>query len=109
MAGIPFDPNSLGELENFQNLGARHTTIGNFPAVEMIGLYEAPEAGRVFLRIVGVLTPKGDHAFLAISHTVNAYVPLASPNDMPNTFVGTMLESLHFIAGRNESGAMVEF
>lgn len=100
---------SLGELQAFQNLGARHARLGPYPAIEMIGIYKDPGLGQIFLRIVGVLAPSGDQAFISITHTINAVVPVSNPNDMPKTFAGTMLESLRFIASRNSEGALVEF
>jgi len=66
---------SLGELGNFQNLGAHHAILGDSPAIAMIGIYREPEIGRVFLRVAGVLAPSGSHALISITHTIHSVVP----------------------------------
>jgi len=88
---------------------SRHIEIGVYPAVEMIGLYWDEKYGRIIIRVVGIFAPSGNRVLIAKSRTVVAGMPVPGVNEMNGTFVGRILESVKFLASRDENGNLVTF
>ena len=97
------------ELPEYENVGIRNARIAGYPAVEMIGLYRDEKYGRIIIRVVGIFAPSGNRVLIAKSRTVVAGMPVPGVNEMNGTFVGRILESVKFLASRDENGDLVTF
>ncbi len=75
----------------------RKTTAGKYDAVEVIGRYEDPKLGLMYLRIVGIPDPDGPHGIFAIANVVAARQDLPTPDDFPRTRGGAAIRYFKFL------------
>lgn len=89
--------------------GTRTSMVGGYPASEGFFVFSSPTIGNTIMRVVVVLPPSGDQALLFITETTVEIVPIQSPDDLSETFVGTLIESIQFTAWRDETGVLIPF
>ena len=71
--------------------------IGPYDAVEVIGRYEDPQLGLMFVRLVGILNPNDKDSVFALANIVASRVPINSPEDLANTRTGAVISRLTYI------------
>lgn len=89
--------NAIAGFDNHTRDMVRQVTIGGLQAVEVIGRYEHPELGLMFLRIVGIPNPRGQTGVFVVSNVVASKVALTNPNDFVRTRSGVMLREFKFL------------
>ena len=99
----------LGNFDDLNVLGARRSMVGPYNAVEVVALYNSEGNGQVGLRVVGVFPPTGENILIYVSHTVLGVVTIPSVNDLPSTFAGHTLQSVHFSGTLMPDGTLVQF
>ena len=75
----------------------RARTIGPYDAVEVIGRYEDPTLGLIFVRLVGILNPVDKDGVFAVANIVASKVPINSPEDLANTRSGVVISKLTYL------------
>ncbi len=100
---------NLGNFDDLNIIGARRAKVGPYAAIEVVALYPTEAYGQVALRAVGVFPPSGENILIYISHTVLGAFDLPSVNNLPDTFSGTMLQSLSISATRVPDGSLTTF
>jgi hypothetical protein len=83
--------------EKAQRDYVRSRTIGPYDAVEVIGRYEDPQLGLVFVRLVGILNPNDQDSVFAIANIVASKVPINAPEDLANTRSGAVISKLTYL------------
>lgn len=96
MAGPAFQAATEGYAEPVR-IGVRETTAGEHPAIEVIGTYQDPDLGLMYLRIVGIPNPNGPDSVFAVANVVAALEPLPSPDDFPRTRGGAALRHFDYL------------
>ena len=66
--------------QNAKKLGLRKLKIGPYVAAELIGSYVTKEFGPMYIRIVGILNPKGPASILTVANIVAAHVTIKTAN-----------------------------
>lgn len=89
---------AVGTYEDHTRDLVRAVDINGLPAVEVIGRYQDPNLGLMYLRIVGILNPDSEHSVVAISNVVAARQAIPTPNDFPQTRSGTALKNFQFLS-----------
>ena len=100
---------NLGNFEDLNIIGARRAKVGPYAAIEVVALYPTEAYGQIALRAMGVFPPSGENILVYISHTVLGAFDLPSVNNLPDTFSGTMLQSLSISATRGPDGRLTTF
>jgi hypothetical protein len=90
-------------------LGGRIAELGGHPAVEYVSLFDTPSYGPVAARIVGVIAPNDTDVVFVVQQTMRDKLDLAGPEELSETFAGTLSSSLTFQAYRDASGSLVKF
>lgn len=75
----------------------RPIDVNGYTGVEVIGRYQSPDLGLMYVRIVGILNPDNEHGVVALSNVVSAREEIPTPNDFPRTRSGTALKNFQFI------------
>ncbi len=96
MANNVFDSVTGNSPRRVRDL-VRQVEISGLPAVEVIGRYEEPELGLMFLRIVGIPDPDGPHGVFSVANVVAARQELPAPDDFPRTRGGATLRHFEFL------------
>lgn len=83
-------------FENPDLKGSRAITIGQLPAVEVIGTYVDPANGPMYLRLVGVPHPALPHGVFAIMNIHAQRQPVQNPDGLAETLSGKAMGSFRF-------------
>lgn len=75
----------------------RPTKAGDLDAVEVMGRYQDPQLGLMYLRIVGIPDPDGPHGVFSIANVVAARQELPTPDDFPRTRGGAAIRYFKFL------------
>lgn len=74
----------------------RAIEIGPYPAVEMLGNYEATGFGTIVLRVVAIPNPDGEHGIVAIINGITANYPMTTVEDVLGTNASRALGTFQF-------------
>lgn len=96
MSRAAFDAATAGYAER-SLVGVRETTAGDLPAVEVVGTYQDPQLGLIYLRIVGIPNPNGPESVFAVANVVASREPLPSPDDFPRTRGGAAIRHFEYL------------
>lgn len=89
--------------------GIRPLSLGDYQGVEGVFTYRDPDAGLVILWEVIVLPPAGGQSLIFIVETAEEVTPIASLDDITETFAGVIIDRLRFTAWRRADGFLTPF
>lgn len=99
MANQVYDQATAGYTKRSRDV-VKLITLNGLPAVEVIGRYEDPEFGLMYLRIVGIPNPKGTESVFVVANVAHDSLELATPEDFGRTRGGVMLREFKFLSAR---------
>jgi len=100
---------TLNPPDDADILGGRIVSIGDYPAVEFISVFDNPDQGMMTARIVGVIPPAGSDVLIFVQLTVLERMRITDVNELVATFGGRMLSGLAFSAWRDAQGVVQGF
>ncbi len=72
------------------------TSVGKYPAIEMLGNYDTPDDGTVVIRLVAIPNPDGIHGILAIINALPKNIEMTKVEDILNTDASRALGTFRF-------------
>lgn len=99
----------LGLGAEHSEVTIRQTAIGYYSAVEAFVTYPNANGDQIANRIVLVMPPSGAHSLIFISTTNLKVMPIQTYDDLYATFSGMLIDSVQFIAWRDDNGDLIPF